>query len=315
MGEIRRLYPRYHPDRVWRRDGYFDALSPIQHGGDEKTGSTPVLRALTHWDPEAEPRAPGAPGPGAHVRLPFISGNAIRGVLRRLVMRDLVERVGFRVRAPKLHHALYSGGNLESSDEASGAIDLAFRQWVREVLPPLALFGTALGNQMVPGCLIVSHARPFCREYRAYLGDYADDPRAQHSVRTFTDVAFASRRDDLRAERGADEQAQQMLVEFEAFVPGTRFLHSFVLKYANPLERACLDHALLLWAEQPWIGGKSGSGYGEVALYYPPPAPELYEEYLTRERTRVAEALAALEERLGGAPAAAAPPAAAEPAA
>lgn len=278
------------PIRVLRIRGVIDALSPIVHHGDEKTGSTPVLRALTHWDPEL----------GRHVRLPFVSGNAIRGVLRRLVMADLVDRLGYEVRSPKLHHALYTGGVLESTDETTGTIDLAFRVWVRETFPPLGLFGTVLGNQMVPGCLRVDHALPYCREYRSYLPP-VEDPRLEHGVRTFTDFSFATRRDDLRAEREEDEQATQMLVEFEAFVPGTRFAHGFYLVYPSPLEVSCLGHALALWADQPFIGGKSSSGYGRIAFSYEPqPDPELYLRYVAEQAEKLRDGLDQLESRLGG---------------
>jgi hypothetical protein len=276
---------------VIRIDGTLDALSPLVHGGDEKTGSTPVLRSLTHWDPLT----------AQHVRLPFLSGNAIRGVLRRLVMHDLLAQLGYTLTSAKLHHALLTGGVLESTDETAGVIDLPFRRQVRDALPPLGLFGTALGNQMLPGCLRVEHAIPYCAEYRAYLGAAADDPRAQHGVRTFTDVAFATRRDDLRAERATDEQAQQMLVEFEAFIPGTRFQHGFVLAYASALEASCLGHVLTLWQAQPFLGGKSASGYGKLALAYPTaPDPVPYCEYVQAQGDALRACLRELEGKLGG---------------
>lgn len=276
--------------RILRVTGVIDALSPIVHHGDEKTGSTPILRAMTHWDPES----------GEHVRLPFLSGNAIRGVLRRLVMADLVDRLGYEVSSPKLHHALYTGGTLESTDETTGIIDLGFRVWVRETFPPLGLFGTVLGNQMVPSCLRVDHAIPYCREYRSYLPSI-DDPRMQYSVRTFTDFSFATRRDDLRAEREEGEQAIQMLVEFEAFVPGTRFHHGFYLIYPSLLEASCLGHALSLWGEQPFIGGKAGSGYGRIAFHYEPSLdPESYRQYLTQHADTLRHGLDQLAARLDG---------------
>jgi len=276
--------------RVLRIQGWIEALTPIVHHGDEKTGSTPVLRAMTHWDPEQ----------ADFVRLPFLSGNAIRGVLRRLVMADLVDRLGYTVRSPKLHHALYTGGALESTDETTGSIDLGFRNQVREAFPPLGLFGTVVGNQMIPSSLRVDLAVPYCREYRSYL-DGIDDPRLQYSVRTFTDFSFATRRDDLRAEREEDEQAVQMLIEFEAFVPGTRFAHGFYLVYPSDLEVACLGHALALWREQPFIGGKAGSGYGRIAFQYEPELdPEPYRVYLEENRARLVEALDDLASRLEG---------------
>ncbi|HXF74051.1 MAG TPA: hypothetical protein VNO79_15755 [Actinomycetota bacterium] len=275
---------------VIRIEGTIEALSPIHHGGDEKTGSTPVLRSITHWDPLQQ----------RHVRLPFVSGNAIRGYLRRLVMRDLVARLGLEEVAPRLHHALFSGGVLESTDDVSGIIELEFRRSVRRAVPAIGLFGCSIANQMIPGCLRVRHAMPVCAEYRAYLPDWlAQDARAEQPVRSFTDVAFATRRDDLREERAAEEPATQMKVDFEAFVGGTLFTHGFALVQASELEAACLGRAIELWREEPYIGGKSSSGYGEVRLAYegvPDAGP--YLAYLDDRREAVAEVLGDLGGRL-----------------
>lgn len=275
---------------IQRIRGTIVALSPIQHGGDEKTGSTPVLRSLTHWDSTT----------GAFVRLPIFSGNAIRGIMRRILMRDMCDRLGYEVKSPKMHHALYTGGILEGTDESAGFIDLAFRVKTRDTIPPLALLGSAVGNQMVQGCLLVDHAIPICREYASLL-DGVEDPRKEQSVRTFTDISFATRRDDLRAERGADEQAQQMKIEFETFVSGTAFVHAFTLKWASAVEASCLGHAIQLWQDLPYIGGKSSSGYGHVALDYPTaPSPNDYLAYLQEHGDQVRDALDELAARLDG---------------
>jgi len=244
---------------IQRIEGIIVAQSPIAHFGDEKTGSSPILRSIVHWDPAQ----------GRHVRLPFISGNAIRGMLRRLCMHDFLAAIGYENKSAKLHHALFTGGLLESTDEASGKVDLELRRALRDALPPVGLFGTAIGNQIIDGCLKVDHAIPICAEYAAYL-EGIDDPRKQHSIRTFTDSSFATRRDDLHEEREEGEQARQMKVDFETFVPGTAFVHGFVLVHANAAEAACLGRALELWAEQPWVGGKSSSGYGRVTFDYRP---------------------------------------------
>jgi hypothetical protein len=205
------------------------------------------------------------------------------------------------VESPKLHHALYTGGVLESTDESTGTADLAFRKMLRDILPPVELFGTAVANQMVPGCLKVDHAFPVCRERLAYLDEAsASDPRALQSVRTFTDVTFATRRDDLRAQREEDEQAHQMLLEFECFVPGTLFLHSFILSYPSPLASAALARALDLWRQEPYIGGKSSSGYGKIEIAYSGPLDAgPYLNYLETRKAEIVEVLDALAEKLG----------------
>jgi hypothetical protein len=201
---------------------------------------------------------------------------------------------------PKVYHALFSGGVLESTDDTAMLVELELRRQVRDAIPPLALFGTSVGNQMIPGCLRVRHGMPVCAEYRAYLPpQLAVDPRAEQSVRTYTDVAFATRRDEIRAEREADEQAVQMKVEYEVFIPGTLFAHGFALVYPSALEVAALGWTIRMWQEQPYIGGKAGSGYGELALHYDDvPDPEPYLDYVAAEAARIREALAEIGGRL-----------------
>ncbi|MFA5635132.1 MAG: hypothetical protein WC977_04420 [Anaerovoracaceae bacterium] len=275
---------------VQKIEGIIEALSPIVHHGDEKTGSTPILRSLTHWDA----------GRNEHVRLPFISGNAIRGILRRKLMRDMLDRAGYENQSTKIHHALFTGGLLEQTKETSTKLDMDLRATLRDNLPPVALLGTAVGNQIVSGCLRVGHAMPICSEYAACIPDI-DDPRKQHDVRTFTDVSFATRRDDLRADREEDEQAHQMKIEFEAFIAGTGFSHQFVLSYANAVESACLGHAMDLLAEEPYIGGKSSSGYGHIAWRYNGmPDGAAYVAWLAEHGDAVCETIGRLSAMLDG---------------
>ena len=272
-------------------DGVIEALSPIVHFGDEKTGSSPTLRTIAVYSPTDD----------AIIDLPVISGNAIRGMLRRLVMADMLERVGYQLNSTKLHHALFTGGILESTDEASGVLDLALKNRVRERIPPLALFGTALGNQMIRGCLTVEFAFPVCAERREYLPPaLAADPRARRSVREWTAFSFKTRRDDLRAERAEDEQAVQMKVDYEHFVVGTLFSHRFVLIEPSALELSCFAHMLDLWRERPYVGGKAASGHGKLRIVYDCPAtPDAYLRYLETEQQSIRELLDEIGGKLG----------------
>ncbi len=271
-------------------EGRVTALAPLHHGGDEKTGSTPVLRTVMCY----------VEGQG-QVPIPFVSGNSVRGRLRRLVMKDLLDSVDYELTNPKVHHALFSGGVLETTEEKeSGVIDLAFRQAVRDVLPPAALFGCALGNQMVQGILIVEHLWPICEETAPNLPErFRRDERARLPVRAFCDQSFITRRDDLRAEREEGEQAVQMKVDYECFSPGTRFYHRFALSSPNALEESCLGHVIGLWQQSPYIGGRSSSGDGKLRLDYervPDAGP--YQIYLREAKADIRKMLKELEARL-----------------
>lgn len=256
---------------ILKYEGTLTCLTPIHHGGNEKTGSTPTLRTVMLYDEVTNCEIP----------IPYINGNAIRGKARRQVMHDFIVRLGMDVSElpRKLYYILFSGGLLESTSEAS-FVDLDLRRKIRYLLPPLSIFGCTIGNQMIQGKLKIGHAFPICREYLPYLPDYLrKDPRATKSIRSFTDECFDTRKDDLRAEREEGEQALQMRVEFETFIPGTKFYHWIALEYPTQVEKSCLGQMVRLWKDVPIVGGKSSSGYGQVSIQYYPDLPN-HEHYI-----------------------------------
>lgn len=275
--------------KFYEIEGTVTALAPIFHGGDEKTGSTPVLRTITMY----------VDGIG-EVPIPYLSGNGIRGKLRRLAMRDLLDLIGFEITNAKVYHSLFSGGVLESTDEAVGNIDLALRKKIRDHIIPAALFGCAVGNQLIQGTLIVEHMMPICAEYRNYLpAEFQEDPRASQPIRVFTDQSFITRRDDLRAEREEGEQAVQMKVDYESFVPGTKFYHRFVLQLPDELQKSCFGRILDLFGMMPYVGGRSSSGEGKVMPNYKnKPDASLYLEFVKEKESDIRGLLAELEAKL-----------------
>ncbi len=275
--------------RYYEIEGTATALTPIFHGGDEKTGSTPVLRTIMVYVDNI-----------GEVPIPYISGNGIRGKLRRMTMKDFIDSVDYEIQNVKLHHVLFSGGMLESTEETYGSIDLELRKKVRELMPPVALFGCAIGNQMIQGILTVEHMWPICLEYSAYLPEkYWSDRRAKRPIRTFTDQSFITRRDDLRAERAEDEQAVQMKVDYECFVPGTKFYHRFILQIPDELQKSCFGRIMDLFAMMPYIGGRGSGGDGKVMLSYDNiPSADLYMEFLAEKKDEIRQLLQELEARL-----------------
>ncbi len=217
--------------KIEKYEGWMLAKSTIHHGGNEKTGSTPVLRTIYMYvDSMGE------------VPIPYINGNAIRGKLRRLLMREFLQLVGINPEDlnTKLYHIFFTGGALESTEDTYATINLELRKDIRKLLIPLSLLGGAIGNQLIPGKLKVGHAFPVCREYEMYLPEFLkNDERVKMSVRSFTDESFRTRKDALKADRTEDEQAVQMKVDFECFIPGTKFYHWFALEYPTELEKSC----------------------------------------------------------------------------
>jgi hypothetical protein len=232
------------------------AITPIFHGGNEKTGSSPILRTIYIWTKDGEQP------------IPYLHGNALRGKLRRTLMKDMIDLVEFNITNKKLYHSIFSGGVLESTEETTGVLDLTLRKKIMSLLPPVALFGCGIGNQLIQGKLVVGHMFPLCEEYAPYLPEGIRDARTEKPVRIFTDSSFITRRDDLREERKEDEQAVQMKVDYECFIPGTAFWHEFKLMWSNDLENSCFARMIELWKEHSIIGGRSASGDGKLRLGY-----------------------------------------------
>jgi len=274
--------------------GYLLAKSIIHHGGNEKTGSTPVLRSIYLFQEKL----------GSYILFPYINGNAIRGKLRRLVFKNFMDMIDLKVDDLKIkvYHALFAGGVLESTLDQYGIIDLQFRRDLRKHLPPLSLFGCAFGNQMVAGKMKIGHAFPICHEYLEYLPDeYKNDVRCSKSIREFISESFITHKDDLRVERTSDdEQAVQMKVDFECFVPGTKFYHWIALESVDEIEYSCFGWMMKLFEGSPYIGAMSAIGYGEVSFSYFPafPSEEKFLKLIEQKKEEIVGFIRQLEEKI-----------------
>lgn len=231
-------------------------VSPAFHGGDEKTGSEVLFRRMKLYHR------------GRLVDVPFISGNALRGVIRRLVFKDLLDRLGYTIGSLRLYHALFSGGVLETVDESTPAIDIELRRRIRSLLPPLSLLGTAIGNQVIEGKLKVMHLLPVCKETIEYHEDWVITRFPDNAARScyeYLDWVFHTRRAEEKRQ-SKEEQAVQMLYRFEVLVPGTMLYTRIVCSDCTDLELSALAHMLELFKAHGQIGGKPATGYGRFKI-------------------------------------------------
>lgn len=245
-----------------RFKGNLTALSPIHHGGSEDYGTTKLILTL--------PTVIINPLTGKEEidNIPAIHGNAIRGYLRRLIMDDFLTQLDYELDSKKVYHFLFTGGILEALDSKDkGAINLSLKKEIRELIPPISLVGSALGNQMIQGKLKVGMADIVCAETKHYIEEYSDYDFSAYNLKGSD---FGTRLDDLKeGKTEEDEQAHQMKYEFETLIRGTKFTHEFILEDCNSIEKACFHRMMSLWEERPYLGGKSGTGYGKVKLDYP----------------------------------------------
>jgi CRISPR/Cas system CSM-associated protein Csm3 (group 7 of RAMP superfamily) len=282
--------------RVVKIQGRLTALSPIYHGGNEKTGNVVLLNRLRFI-------ASGKP-----VDVPVISGNQIRGRLRRLLARDFLQLAGYELdlsqkKHQKLYHTLFAGGVLTEVEEGeSGVVDLDLKAKLVRYVVPVRLFGASYANQMVEGRVLVGFALPICRELVDFTG--VDSGVSFYQLIT---RAFQTRRDELRVGSGGegeDDETVQMIVEYEVFAPGAQFFHELVLETEEgdlALDLSALYRAVRLWQEEPYIGGKSSAGFGRLKIEYLWPSgvsEQKYIEHVEENRDEIRKALDELAEAL-----------------
>lgn len=239
-------------------EGIITALSPIFHGGNEKTGASQLLRRQKFFvDGEAK-------------ELPIISGNAVRGYTRRLVMADFLTTVNFKITNISLYHALFSGGVLEQVSGEGGKLNIDLRRKIRTYLPPVAVYGTSYGNQIFSGKMRVYELFPICLETKDLLPENISS-LCTHDIYTFLDHSFFTRKEQAGTaglEKKDEDPTVQMKVDLEVFVPGTKFFHGFSLENPNSVEESLLGHIIALWTNFSYIGGRSSSGFGHIKLSY-----------------------------------------------
>ena len=242
---------------------------------------------------------------GSVEEIPIISGNALRGILRDRGMLHMLRELGYgiddesgNVQGLSLaaFYFLFSGGALTKSAGRGLDIDQA-RRW-RELIPLVALFGGAMGNQIMPGKLKIGKAIPICRETMHILPErYAVD--GLQSVWDFCQEEAYTRRDDEKNEnlrpliaapvrqlleakyreerekRGTKQdvvketgQKQQMRYFVETLAAGTPLFWDLALDDATDVEFEAFAVTLAEFGRLPYIGGKSGVGHGKVSIQF-----------------------------------------------
>lgn len=269
--------------------GTWTLTSSMIHGGDVTLGTTRLFRSK------------GFIVDGRKVRIPIVSGNALRGVWRRqcaFAFLDAYLDAGGEPIELSAFYYLTSGGSLKKGSTA-GALDLAGERALRDLIPHASVFGGAGMGRIQAGKLWVDEAVPICREtvplLRMLHPAVEDAATANLSYRELTEIHGYSRQDDGknehlkrylsaragaeltgRIERGETEDVaesagtpQQMRYEQQELVAGTVLFHRWGFEYApTDHEIAGLGAGLLRWAERPRIGGRSAVGHGGLLPRY-----------------------------------------------
>jgi CRISPR type IV-associated protein Csf2 len=274
-------------------EGTMTALTSISHIGDSH-GVNSKLRREKVIQPN-----------GSVEEIPIISGNAMRGILRDRGMLHMLKLLGYGVNdetgevkglSLAAFYFLFSGGALTKNLGNRGLDVDEARRW-RSLIPLVAVFGGAMGNQIMPGKAKIGKAIPICTEtahiiperfldgvdsiwelcqeeaYTRRDDEKNDDLRwlIAPEVRGLLEAdanakrAKAGTKDDVEGETG---QKQQMRYYIETLAAGTRLFWEISLDDVTDLEREAFFVTLAEFSRFPYIGGKSGVGHGKVSVKF-----------------------------------------------
>lgn len=273
--------------------GVMTALASISHGGGQSFGINAKLRREKFVQPD-----------GSVEEVPVLSGNSLRGLLRDLGMFHMCRTLGYGEPGEDgrpvglslpAYYFLFSGGSL--TKDAGRGLDVDMARKLRELIPLVGLFGGAMGNQIMPGKLIVDKAIPICRETIHLLpAQYAED--GLPSIWEYLQEEMYTRKDDekdehkralidesvrglleaeARSKRNAPSlpvvvettgQSQQMMYYVETLAAGTRFYWSVILNDVTDVEFDAFATTLVQFSRRPYVGAKSAVGLGKVSIQF-----------------------------------------------
>lgn len=267
--------------RTYILEGEVTALSSISHNGGERNGTVTQLRREKFVQPG-----------GKVAKVPVISGNAIRGILRDRGMFSMLRQLGYGVDQEKgevkglplnAFYFLFSGGALTSTG-AEGVNIKNFRD-MRESIPLIGLFGGAVGNMIMPGKMKIGKLIPICTE-TAHLIPSRFLPESVQTIWEYCQTEMYTRRDDEKNDRlrmlisrpaisdGSGENLpsekkaapQQMKYDVETLAAGTPFYWKIVLEDVSDVEFEAFLATVLEFSKSPNIGGKGAVGHGEISI-------------------------------------------------
>lgn len=268
-----------------RIEGVATLLSSLSHGG-EHAGTIGFLRREKIVGPH-----------GNVVEIPVVSGNALRGLLRRHAADAFWDALGRPALPVQVFHLLRSGGALAKagSSHVLGARQL---QQVRAMVPVVSLFGGSGAGKIIEGKLSVGKLTPICAEtvhlLPSSLGEVStsiwqllqieeftrtDDSKKDQlheliagavpaAIEAAPDRLLDVARHEPALESSLDDgPAQQMRYGVETIAAGTRLHWWMQLRHVTDVERALMAEAVQRWvASGAHIGGRSATGHGRLRL-------------------------------------------------
>lgn len=274
------------PDvRTIRLSGVSTALAPISHS-DGTAGTVALFRREKIAQPD-----------WTIAKVPVVSGNALRGVLRDHAAICLWDTLGRPKLPAGVFDLLWSGGQLSKAAKPITSTQLAH---LRDVNPMVSLFGGSGAGRIIEGRLRVGRLTPICAETihvipRVNIGgngaaeisgltvDQVPSCRDLLQIIEYSRVDDARRpaADDVIEGRAVDtatgelvpvddierDAPVQMRYGVETLIAGTRLHWSIGMIGVTDAEAGLLGAALDAWiADGSHIGGRAATGHGRLDM-------------------------------------------------
>lgn len=267
------------------------ALDAIHHGAGT-SGNTSMLRTQEIVTEDGE-----------DARVPFISGNSIKHMIRQAGVEHAIEVMGVEdgSLSKQVVDLLFSGGHLSKS---GAAVNLRAARSLAELFPILSICGYSAGNYMTASKLQVDQVHLVCRENAFRLPTSMKEvPQSKLRAATFRGEDFGTRHEasknphvrrlltgaqskqltdgvsdrlDAAVDTGkmaAKQTTSQMIYDYQVIMPGALLYGGLSYRDLDPLEMAALKASLshACRGEVPsglvyHFGAKSSIGLGRVAL-------------------------------------------------
>lgn len=266
------------------------ALDPLHHGAGT-IGNVQVLRTQSVILDD-----------GSEARIPFISGNSVKHLLRDGGARFAIEALGIEdgMLTKGMVDLLWSGGGLT---KGGSAVAIGKARELERLFPLLSVLGYGAGNTMTASKLRVDHLHLVCAENAWRMpAPLLDTPHAKMLAGEYQGEEFGTRHDALRdptaarildvqtrtmiegerSDKSKDKTASakvtdsaQMIYEFETVKAGSRFWGRIGFRDLSPLEIGALQASLGRSCQGMHgdayvyhLGAKASVGFGRMAVTF-----------------------------------------------
>lgn len=266
-------------------EGIVRAKTQIAHNGGEINGNIAAFRRFKVVQPS-----------GKVVEIPHVSGNSVRGKLRDVAAKQMLDLLGEEGNPQKVDlkvfQLIFSGGSLGSGNNAD---DIEKYRQMRKNLVHVSLFGGAWGNAILSGKMKINPLIPIAAETEHIIPEKWHGEKALPSIFTYLQLEMFTRKENSNdaefqqyIERNEEDvySTSQMIYHVETISAGTPFYWKVVLEDVTPEEFDFFLSVVQKFKEIPVVGGKSATGFGQIE----------FEDVSWRDITKEGEVLTDVDE-------------------